>query len=52
MTLFNDDKIILDFDESINFTIKCDNIKEMEDLQEKLNIKTTKINCQAFLEKI
>jgi len=47
-----DIKEILEFDESINFIVKCENIKQLEELQNKLDTKVTTINCINFLGKI
>lgn len=53
---FNDDDLFdienaSGFNESVNFTIKCDSIEQMEQLQTKLNIGTTKIGFNEFLIK-
>ena len=42
---------ITDFTESVNFLIKCENLKEFEDLKTKLNIKTTQISYKDFISK-
>ena len=42
---------INDFSESVNFIIKCDNLKELEVLQNKLNITSTKLNYIDFINK-
>lgn len=42
---------INDFNESVNFIIKCDNLKELEVLQNKLNITSTKLNYIDFINK-
>ena len=42
---------ITDFTESVNFLIKCENLKEFEDLKTKLDIKTTKISYNDFINK-
>jgi hypothetical protein len=54
---FNDDDLFdienaNGFNESVNFTIKCDSIEQMEQLQTKLNCSTTKIGFNEFLIKI
>lgn len=46
-----DIKEILEFNESINFIVKCDNINQLEQLQTKLNTSTQKISCKDFLIK-
>tara|TARA_R110000765_G_scaffold21815_2_gene56107 strand:+ start:685 stop:1266 length:582 start_codon:yes stop_codon:yes gene_type:complete len=46
-----DVKEITDFTESVNFLIKCENLKEFEELKTKLNIKTTKISYKDFISK-
>lgn len=43
---------IYDFNESVNFIIKCDNLKQLEKLQSKLNTKASKLNLDEFLNKI
>ena len=53
---FNDDDLFdienaIGFNESVNFTIKCETIEQMEQLQTKLNVGTTKINFNEFLIK-
>ena len=52
----NDDIIdideIYDFNESVNFIIKCDNLKQLEELQLKLNTKASKLNLDEFLNKV
>jgi hypothetical protein len=47
-----DIKEILEFDESVNFIVKCENIQELEELQKKLNINASKTKCQILLDKI
>jgi hypothetical protein len=53
----NDDDVedieeILDFNEDVNFVIKCSNLKELELLQSKLNTVSKKLSCEDFLNKI
>jgi uncharacterized protein YegJ (DUF2314 family) len=43
---------IYDFNESVNFIIKCDNLKQLEELQLKLNTKASKLNLDEFLNKV
>lgn len=43
---------IYDFNESVNFIIKCDNLKQLEKLQLKLNTKASKLNLDEFLNKV
>jgi hypothetical protein len=47
-----DIKEILDFDEAINFIVKCENIQELEELKEKLNIKGQKTQCSVLIDKL
>jgi hypothetical protein len=42
---------VLDFNEDVNFVIKCSNIEELEKLQSKLNTKAKKIKLDEFLIK-
>ena len=42
---------IEDFNESVNFTIKCDSIKQLEQLQTKLNTSTAKLKYDDFIIK-
>jgi hypothetical protein len=48
----NDIEEINEFNESVNFTVKCDSIEQFEELQTKLNIETNKINYKDFLIKV
>jgi len=53
----NEDEIedieeIIDFSESVNFIIKCDNLKQLEELQTKLNISASKLTYNDFLVKV
>ena len=48
----NDIEEVIDFNEDVNFTIKCTNLKELEQLQSKLNTLSKKITCEDFLNKI
>ena len=43
---------ITDFTESVNFLIKCENLKELEELQAKLNTSASKLNYDDFLVKL
>jgi len=47
----NDIEQVNNFNESINFTIKCDSIKQLEELQNKLNTGAKKIYYKDFLIK-
>ena len=47
-----DIKEILEFNESINFIVKCENIKQLEELQEKLNVKGQKTEYRFIINKI
>jgi hypothetical protein len=47
-----DIKEILEFDENINFLVKCENIQELEDLKEKLNITGQKMQCSILIDKL
>jgi len=40
-----------EFNESINFIIKCDSIEQLEQLQSKLNVYSQKISCKDFFIK-
>lgn len=51
-TEINDIEEINEFTESVNFTIKCENIEQFEELQTKLNIETNKIGYKDFLIKV
>jgi hypothetical protein len=42
---------VLDFNEDVNFIIKCNDLKELEKLQSKLNTVSKKITCEDFLNK-
>jgi len=42
---------IEDFNESVNFTIKCDSIEQLEQLQTKLNTSTAKLKYDDFILK-
>ena len=42
---------IEDFNESVNFTIKCDSIEQLEQLQTKLNTSTAKLKYEDFILK-
>ena len=48
----NDIEEINEFNESVNFTVKCDSIEQFEELQTKLNVETNKINYKDFLIKV
>jgi ParB-like chromosome segregation protein Spo0J len=48
----NDIEEINDFSESVNFTIKCSNLKELEELQTKLNCSSKFLNYADFLIKV
>jgi ParB-like chromosome segregation protein Spo0J len=51
-TEINEIEEIEDFTESINFTIKCSNLKELEELQTKLNCSSKLLNYTDFLLKV
>ena len=42
---------VIDFNESVNFTIKCDSIEQLEQLQTKLNTSTAKLKYEDFILK-
>jgi hypothetical protein len=42
---------VIDFSESVNFIIKCDNLKQLEEMQNKLNTSTSKLSYNDFLLK-
>jgi len=50
-TEINDINEVDEFNESINFTIKCESIEQLEKLQSKLNTQAQKINYDDFLIK-
>jgi len=41
---------VLDVKEDVNFIIKCDNIEQLEELQKKINIKSSKTSYNKFIE--
>jgi len=43
---------ITDFSESENFIIKCDNNKQLKELQLKLNTESTKLTYEDFINKV
>jgi hypothetical protein len=43
---------IVDFSESVNFIIKCNNLKQLEEMQTKLNTSASKLNYDDFLVKV
>ena len=47
-----DIKEIVEFNESINFNIKCKDIKQFEELKEKLNTNASKLNYEEFIKKM
>lgn len=47
----NDIEEIEEFNEAVNFTIKCDSIKQLEELQTKLNTSSQKIGYNDFIIK-
>ena len=47
-----DIKEIDQFNESVNFTIKCDSIEQLEQLQTKLNVSSQKISYKDFIIKV
>lgn len=47
----NDINEVDSFSESVNFTIKCDSIEQLNELQTKLSIDTQKISCTEFFLK-
>ena len=51
-TDINDVDVITDFNESVNFSIKCDNLEQLEELQTKLSCSSQKISYQDFLIKV
>jgi hypothetical protein len=48
----NDINEVDSFSESVNFTIKCDSIEQLNELQTKLSIDTQKISCAEFFLKV
>ena len=50
-TSINDIKEVDEFNESVNFTIKCDSLEQLEQLQTKLNTSSQKIGYDDFLIK-
>jgi hypothetical protein len=48
----NDIEQIDEFNESVNFTIKCESIKQLEELQTKLNCFSNKLKYEDFLIKV
>ena len=48
----NDIEQIDEFNESVNFTIKCESIKQLEELQTKLNCSSNKLKYEDFLIKV
>ena len=50
-TNINDIEEIDEFNESVNFTIKCDSIEQLEQLQTKLNTSNKKLKYEDFLIK-
>ena len=47
-----DIKEITEFSESVNFIIKCNNLKQLEEMQTKLNTSASKLNYDDFLVKV
>lgn len=47
----NDIEEVEEFNESVNFTIKCDSITQLEQLQTKLNVSGSQISYNDFLLK-
>jgi len=43
---------ITEFSESVNFIIKCNNLKQLEEMQTKLNTSSSKLNYDDFLVKV
>jgi len=41
-----------EFSESVNFTIKCDDIEQLESLKAKIGVSGNKINATEFLRKV
>ena len=50
-TNINDIEEIEEFNESVSFTIKCDSIEQLEQLQTKLNTSSKKLKYEDFLIK-
>lgn len=40
-----------EFNESVNFTVKCESIEQLEDLQTKLNTSSKKVSYEEFIVK-
>ena len=43
---------IVDFTESVNFIIKCNDLKQLEEMQTKLNTSASKLSYEDFLLKV
>ena len=43
---------VIDFNESVNFIIKCNDLKQLEEMQTKLNTSASKLNYEDFLVKV
>ena len=43
---------IVDFSETVNFIIKCNNLKQLEEMQTKLNTSASKLSYEDFLVKV
>lgn len=50
-TNINDIEEVEEFNEAVNFTIKCDTIEQLEQLQTKLNTSSKKLKYEDFLIK-
>jgi len=51
-TNINDIEEVKEFNESVSFTIKCESIEQLEQLQTKLNTSSKKLNYEDFLIKV
>jgi hypothetical protein len=43
---------VIDFNESVNFIIKCNDLKQLEEMQTKLNTSASKLSYEDFLVKV
>jgi ParB-like chromosome segregation protein Spo0J len=48
----NDIEEVEEFNEAVNFTIRCESLEELEELQTKLNFSSNKIKYKEFLIKV
>jgi hypothetical protein len=43
---------VIDFNESVNFIIKCNDLKQLQEMQTKLNTSASKLSYEDFLVKV